>query len=63
MTVALHARSDMRRHKNSRIGAQGVRSTLLTEAMSFLEPWILRNNFNSAIKRHQVQLPFRPSCP
>ena len=47
-------RSDMRRNRSSRVGAAGVRSALLTEAMTFLEPWILRNNFNSAIKRNQV---------
>ena len=54
---AARARRDMRRHRSSRVGAQGVRSALLTEAMTFLEPWILRNNFNSAIKRHQVHVP------
>jgi len=47
-------RSDMRRNRTSRAGPAGVRSALLTEAMTFLEPWILRNNFNSAIKRHQA---------
>ena len=56
--VTLHVRSDMRRNRGSRVGASGVRSALLTEAMTFLEPWILRNNFNSAIKRHQVS-----TCP
>jgi hypothetical protein len=51
---------DMRRHRNSRFGEQQVRSAVLTEAMAFLDPWILRNNLNSAIKRHQARFTSTP---